>query len=99
MNIEIPVAISRMYEGRRILSRNNFKLTNGGIAFLSIITNTDNETTDIMNAPAICSTFSLFTPICMTVSATRNEAIVTERATIPLMSIENGFPFLADTSS
>src|SRR4249919_880507 len=29
----------------------------------------------------------------MTVSAIRNEDIVTERATIPLISIENGFPF------
>ena len=34
----------------------------------------------------------------MTVSAMRNEVIVTERATIPLMSIENGIPFFADTS-
>ena len=97
MNIVIPVAISRINEGRRILSRNNLKLTNGGIALLSIITKTDNETADIMNAPAICNIFSLFTPIWMTVSAMRNEDIVTERATIPLMSIENGFPFFSET--
>ena len=63
MNIEIPVAISRINEGRRILSRNNLKLTNGGIALLSIITKIDNAIADIMNAPAICNIFSLFTPI------------------------------------
>ena len=28
----------------------------------------------------------------------RNEDIVTERATIPLISIENGFPFFFETS-
>ena len=33
----------------------------------------------------------------MTVSAIRNEDIVTERATIPLISIENGFPFFSET--
>ena len=63
MNIEIPVAINRMNEGRRILSRNNLKSTNGGTALLSITTKTDNEIADIMNAPAICDIFSLFTPI------------------------------------
>ncbi len=63
MNIEIPVAISRINEGRRILSRNSLKLTNGGFALLSMITKMDNAIADIVNAPAICNTFSLFTPI------------------------------------
>src|SRR5215203_6955984 len=97
MNIAIPVAISRMYEGRRILSLNNLKSTNGGTAFLSITTNTVNDIADIVNAPAICDMFSALAPICTSVSATRNEVIVAERASIPLMSIENGSLFFSDT--
>jgi hypothetical protein len=98
MNMAIPVDIKRINEGRRILFRSNLRLTNGGIALLSITTKMGNEIADIINAPAICNIFSLFTPICIIVSAIRNEAIVTERVTIPLISIENGLPFFSDTS-
>ena len=74
---------------------NNLKLRNGGIALLSIITKWIMRS-DNMKTPAICKIFSLFTPIWMIVSAMRNEDIVIERATMPLISIENGFPFFCD---
>jgi hypothetical protein len=57
-------------------------------------TKTDNEIADVMNAPAICGRFSELTPICISVSAIRNEVIVTERASTPLMSMEDVPRFL-----
>ena len=94
MNIVIPVAISMMYDRKRILCLSNFKSKKGGSALLSTITKIVNETADVMNAPAICDRFSELIPICISVSAITNEDIVTERASTPLMSIENDACFL-----
>src|ERR687885_1162512 len=94
INIVIPVAISIMYDGRRILCLSNLKSKNGGTTLLSMITKTDNETADVMNAPVICGRVSELIPICISVSAIRNELIVVERANIPLMSMENDIRFL-----
>jgi hypothetical protein len=88
MNIVIPVAISKMYDGRRILCLSNLKSRNGGTTLLSKATNTDNEIADATNAAAICGRFSELTPVCISVSAIRNEVIVTERTSTPLMSME-----------
>src|ERR671918_1892000 len=89
MNIVIPVAISKIYDGRRILCLSNLKSRNGGTILLSRITKTDNEIVDATNAAAICSRFSELTPVCISVSAIRNDVIVAERARTPLMSMEN----------
>src|SRR5215218_3669346 len=89
MNIVIPVAISSMYDGRRILCLSNLKSRNGGTILRSMITKTDNEIADATNAAAICGRFSELAPICISVSAMRNELIVAERASTPLMSMEN----------
>ncbi len=91
MNIVIPVAISKIYDGRRILCLSNLKSRNGGTILLSRITKTDNEIADATNAAAICGRFSELMPVCISVSAIRNEVIVAERASIPLMSMENGY--------
>src|SRR5919106_2222861 len=94
MNIVTPVAISKIYDGRRILCLSNLKSRNGGTIFRSMITKTDNEIADAMNAATICGRFAELTPICMSVSAMRNEVIVAESARTPLMSIEKDTRFL-----
>src|SRR5918999_3509049 len=94
MNIVIPVAISKMYDGRRILCLSNLKSRNGCTILFSRITKTDNEIADAMNVATICGRFSELTPICIRVSAKRNEVIVAESARTPLMSIENDKWFL-----
>src|SRR5215510_5055694 len=93
----IPAAISKMYDGRRVLCLSNLKSRKGGTILLSRITKVDNETADITNAPAICIIFWELTPICMRVRAIRNEVIVTERAATPLISIGNDLLFPLDT--
>jgi hypothetical protein len=99
MNIVIPVAISKMYDGRRILCLSNRKSRNGGTILLSRRTKTDNEIADAMNVATICGRFSELTPICISVSAKRNEVIVAESARTPLMSIENDKRFLFEVIS
>jgi hypothetical protein len=71
------------------LCLSNLKSRNGGTILLSRITKTDNEIADATNAATICGRFSEVTPVCISVSANRNEVIVAERASTPLMSIEN----------
>ena len=83
-----------MYDGRRILCLSNLKSRNGGVILLSRITKTDNEIDDATNAAEICGRFSEFTPVCIRVSAIRNEVIVAESANTPLMSMENDARFL-----
>ena len=75
-----------MYDGSRTLCLSSLKSKNGGMARLSMITKTDNEIADVMNAQRSAG---FRPPICISVSAIRNEVIVTERARTPLMSIEN----------
>ena len=67
--------------------------------FFSRMTKTDNEIADATNAAAICSRFSELTPICIRVSAIRNEVIVAESASTPLMSMENDARFLFEVLS
>src|SRR3954453_8953153 len=88
MNIAMPVAISKMYDGRRILCLSNLKSKNGGSILFSRKTKTDNEIDETANAAMTCSRFSELIPVCISVSAIRNEVIVAERAITPLMSIE-----------
>jgi hypothetical protein len=88
MNIVIPVAINKIYDGRKILCHSNLKSRNGGTILLSMITKTSREIPDAMNAVAICVRFSEPRSVCMSVSAMRNELIVAERASTPLMSME-----------
>src|SRR5215211_6882788 len=99
MNIVIPVAISKMYDVRRILCLSNLKSRNGGTILLSRRTKTNNEIADAMNVATICGRFSELTPICISVSAKRNEVIVAESARTPLMSIENDKRFLFEVIS
>src|SRR5437773_11134980 len=79
MNMVIPVAISMRYDGSKILCLNNLKSRNGGTILRSMITNTDSEIAEATNADAICGKFADVTPICMSVSAIRNEVTVAER--------------------
>ena len=81
-----------MYDGSRTLCLSSLKSKNGGMARLSMITKTDNEIADVMNAAAICGRFSELTPICISVSAIRNEVIVTERARYALNVYRKCFP-------
>jgi hypothetical protein len=76
------------------LCLSNLKSRNGGTILLSKATNTDNEIADATNAAAICGRFSELTPVCISVSAIRNEVIVAERTSTPLMSMENDTRFL-----
>ena len=95
----IPAAINKMNEGRRILSLVTLSPEKEAQLLFSRITKIDNEIADTTNEPAICRIFWELTPICMSVSAIRNDVIVTESATTPLMSIGNDARFLLEVLS
>src|SRR5919199_6916809 len=99
MNMVMPVDINRMNEGNRILFLSSLKSKNGGLLFLSRLTKIANEIAEVANAAAISGGFWEFTPICMSVSAIRNEDTVAERASMPLMSIDSDLCFLLDSFS
>src|SRR5919202_2166824 len=97
MNMVIPVDISRMNDGNRILFLSSLRSKNGGLLFCSNLTKIANEVAELANAAAISGKFWELTPICMSVSAIRNEDTVAERASMPLMSIDSDLCFLSDS--
>src|SRR5918993_2695267 len=94
MNIVIPLAINMMYEGRRVLSFSNLRSTNGDAIFLSMMTKTDNEITETVNAAPICGKVSEFIPVSRSVNAIRKAIIVVESASAPFKSMEGDACFL-----
>src|SRR5918998_4889040 len=94
MNIVIPLTINMMYEGRRVLSFSNLRSTNGDAIFLSMMTKTDNEIIETINAAPICGKVSEFIPVSRSVSAMRKAIIVVESASAPFKSMEGDACFL-----
>ena len=75
-------------KGKRVLSLSNVISTNGDGILLSIKTNMANEIAETIKAIPICGRVLEFIPLCISVSAIRNEIIVIESTKAPFMSIE-----------